>query len=188
MSFLEISATLFGLLQGYLVMINKRSNWIAYIVQMVLMFMFSLSVQLYGDALNNICYIFVGIVGYIVWNKKDLNDITKCSMKERIVYIVVMIIATFLGMLLLKKTDDPLPLIDAFTTVSSFIATYYMITKKIDTWAIWFINDIFYCITYLLLPTPALYLFALNLIWAFMAIASFINWKQIMLKNNEGLR
>ena len=61
MSFLEISATLFGLLQGYLVMINKRSNWIAYIVQMVLMFMFSLSVQLYGDALNNICYIFVGI-------------------------------------------------------------------------------------------------------------------------------
>ena len=151
MNFLEIGATLFGLLQGYLVMINKRSNWIAYIMQMLFMFAFSLSVRLYGDAINNLCYIFVGMIGFIVWNKKDERDIKACSLKERIIYIMIMLVATFISFLILKETDDPLPLIDSFTTVSSFIATYYMIVKKIDTWVIWFINDIFYCITYFLL-------------------------------------
>ena len=184
MNFLEIGATLFGLLQGYLVMINKRSNWIAYIMQMLFMFAFSLSVRLYGDAINNLCYIFVGMIGFIVWNKKDERDIKACSLKERIIYILIMLVATFISFLILKETDDPLPLIDSFTTVSSFIATYYMIVKKIDTWVIWFINDIFYCITYLLLPDQALYLFALNLIWTFMAIGSFINWRKIMI--NKG--
>lgn len=65
MEFFEIGATIFGLLQGLLVMFNKRSNWIAYIVQMILMVIFSLSVNLYGDALNSLCYIFIGIIGFI---------------------------------------------------------------------------------------------------------------------------
>ena len=184
MEFFEIGATIFGLLQGLLVMLNKRSNWIAYIIQMILMFLFSLSVNLYGDATNSFCYIFVGIVGFIVWNKKEKEYIGVCSWKERIIYTLVMVVGTYLVFLGLSKTDDPLPLIDAFTTVSSFVATYYMLVKKIDTWVIWFINDIFYCFTYWLLPDQALYLFALNVIWTFMAIGSFINWYKIM-KNNE---
>ena len=48
MEFFEIGATIFGLLQGLLVMLNKRCNWIAYITQMILMVVFSLSVNLYG--------------------------------------------------------------------------------------------------------------------------------------------
>lgn len=177
---LEIGATIFGLLQGLLVMLNKRSNWIAYIIQMILMLLFSLSVNLYGDATNSLCYILVGIVGFTIWNKKGKEYIGVCSLKERIIYITIIALGTYLVFLGLKQTDDPLPLIDSFTTVSSFIATYYMIMKKIDTWIIWFFNDIFYCITYWLLPNQALYLFTLNVIWTFMAIGSFINWFKIM--------
>ena len=73
-----------------------------------------------------------------------------------------------------------LPLLDAFTTVSSFVATYYMMTKKIDTWIIWFINDIFYAIEYFILPEQALGLFFLNVVWTIMAIISYINWRKIM--------
>ena len=177
---LEIGATIFGLLQGLLVMLNKRSNWIAYIIQMILMLLFSLSVNLYGDATNSLCYILVGVVGFTIWNKKGKEYIGVCSLKERIIYITIIALGTYLVFLGLKQTDDPLPLIDSFTTVSSFIATYYMIMKKIDTWIIWFFNDIFYCITYWLLPNQALYLFTLNVIWTFMAIGSFINWFKIM--------
>lgn len=187
MNLLEIGATIFGLLQGYLVMMNKRCNWIAYIIQMLLMVVFSLSVKLYGDAVNSLCYVFVGIVGFIIWNKKDLKDIKSCSIKERIIYLIIMLGGTFFVFLVLKQTDDPLPLIDSFTTTSSFIATYYMIVKKIDTWVIWFINDIFYCITYWLLPDQALYLFALNLVWTFMAIGSFINWRKIMINRENNV-
>ena len=185
MNYLEISATVFGLLQGLLVMLNKRSNWVAYIIQMIFMVLFSLSVNLYGDAVNSLCYIFVGVIGFIIWNKKDEKYIGSCSWKERIFYIIIMALGTYIVYLGLRTTDDPLPLIDAFTTVSSFVATYYMLIKKIDTWVIWFVNDIFYCVTYWLLPDQALYLFALNVIWTFMAVGSFINWKKIM-NSNKG--
>lgn len=45
-NYLEIGATIFGLIQGVLVMLNKRSNWIAYSMQMILMILFSLSMPL----------------------------------------------------------------------------------------------------------------------------------------------
>lgn len=179
-TYLEIGATIFGLIQGVLVMFNKRSNWIAYSIQMLLMVFFSLSMNLYGDVANSSIYLILGIIGYIIWNRKNEKDIQKCSIKEKIVYSIVILISTFIVFLILNKTNDPLPLLDAFTTTSSFVATYYMMTKKIDTWIIWFINDIFYAVEYFLLPNQALSLFALNVIWTIMAIISYLNWKKIM--------
>lgn len=179
-NFLEIGATVFGLIQGLLALLNKRSNWIAYIIQMLLMIAFSFSMHLYGDVTNSAIYLILGIVGFIIWNKKDENDIKKCGKKERIIYTTIIAIATGVVFLILNKTDDPLPLLDAFTTTSSFVATYYMMTKKIDTWIIWFINDIFYAIEYFILPDQAISLFILNIIWTFMAVGSYINWRKIM--------
>ena len=176
----EIGATIFGLLQGYLVMLNKRSNWIAYSIQMVFMILFSLAMHLYGDVTNSSIYLILGIIGFIIWNKKDDKDIKKCTIKERISYWFVIAILTGILFLILSKTNDPLPLLDAFTTVSSFVATYYMMVKKLDTWILWFINDIFYAIEYFILPDQALYLFFLNLIWTVMAVMSYINWSKIM--------
>ena len=74
-AYVEIGATIFGLIQGLLVMLNKRSNWIAYIIQMLLMVVFSFSMNLYGDLINNVIYVVLGIVGFIIWNKKDERDI-----------------------------------------------------------------------------------------------------------------
>lgn len=179
-NFLEIGATIFGLIQGILVMFNKRSNWIAYSIQMILMIVFSWSMHLYGDVTNSTIYLVLGIIGFIIWNKKDEKDIAECSMKEKTIYCFVIGILTCIAFFILNKTDDPLPLLDAFTTTSSFVATYYMMTKKIDTWIIWFVNDIFYAIEYFILPDQALSLFFLNVIWTVMAIISYFNWKKIM--------
>ena len=183
---LEIGATIFGLLQGILIMFNKRSNWIAYIIQMFLMILFSMTMHLYGDVLNSSFYLIVGIVGFIIWNRKKENDIKKCSMREKVFYIIFISVATAGFAIILKNTNDPLPVLDAFTTVSSFTATYYMMIKKLDAWIIWFINDIFYALEYFLLPNQAVYLFLLNIIWTGMAIATYINWSKIMKeKKNE---
>lgn len=179
---LEIGATMFGLIQGVLIMLNKRSNWIFYVIQMILLVFFSLSMNLYGDVVNNSIYLVLGVVGFILWYKEDNKKITKCSVKERIIYIILISVFTSVGYLVLSKTDDPLPLLDSFTTVSSLVATYYMMTKKIDTWIIWFINDIFYALEYYILPDQAFYLFLLNVIWTFMAVGSYISWSKIMKK------
>lgn len=176
----EIGSTLFGLIQGVLVMLNKRSNWIFYCLQMIFLIAFSLINNLYGDIFNNSIYLVIGVIGFILWDKNKTNKITKTSFKEKIIYISLMGFGTLILSLLLKNTNDPLPVLDSFTTISSLIATYYMINKKIDTWIIWFVNDIFYSIEYFILPNQAFYLFGLNIIWTFMAIASYINWNRIM--------
>lgn len=184
--YFEIGATVFGLLQGFLAMINKRSNWIAYCIQMAFMIGFSLTASLYGDVANSVIYLILGVIGFVIWNKKDDKDIKACKAVERILYCSIIVIATIAIYLILKETNDPLPLLDAFTTSSSFVATYYMMTKKIDTWIIWFVNDIFYCIEYFILPEQALYLFILNVIWTFMAVGSYINWRKIMKGGKNG--
>ena len=179
--FFEIGATVFGLIQGALVMLNKRSNWIFYILQMIFLIIFSTLNHLYGDIANNSIYLVMGVIGFILWNNsKESNKITKASTKERIIYILLIALGTIILSTVLKKTNDPLPVLDSFTTISSLIATFYMMKKKIDTWIIWFVNDIFYAVEYFILPNQALYLFALNIIWTFMAIGSYINWNKIM--------
>lgn len=183
--FLEIGATILGLIQGALVMFNKRSNWIFYSMQMLFLILFSLSMNLYGDVINSSIYLILGVIGFILWNREDNKKIRKCSIKERIIYISLISVFTTIGFFVLKNTDDPLPLLDSFTTVSSLVATYYMMTKKIDTWIIWFINDIFYAIEYYILPDQALYLFLLNIIWTFMAVGSYISWFRIMKKEEK---
>ncbi len=161
-------------------MLNKRSNWIAYTIQMLLLIFFSLAMNLYGDVLNNSIYLVLGVIGFILWNREDTKKIRKCNLKEKIIYTFLIGVATFVGFLILKNTDDPLPLLDSFTTVSSLVATYYMMIKKIDTWIIWFINDVFYALEFYILPDQAFYLFLLNVVWALMAVFSYINWNKIM--------
>lgn len=183
---MELIATILGLIQGILVMLNKRSNWIFYILQMIFLIIFSSINHLYGDVLNNSFYLVLGFIGFLEWSKKkDSNQIRLVNYKERINYILLITIGTIALNLVLKTTDDPLPLLDSFTTISSLVATYYMIKKKLDTWIIWFINDIFYAIEYFMLPNQALYLFLLNIVWAFMAVGSYLNWKKILEEENN---
>lgn len=177
---LEIGATIFGLLQGILVLLNKRSNWIFYIAQIICLLSFSYLNKLYGDVLSNSIYFVFGIIGWFLWKNEDIALISACSSKERLVYSSIIVFGTIIMFILLSKTQDPLPLIDSFTSVSSFIATYYMVRKKLDTWIIWFVNDICYVVQYSLLENQAVYLMSLNIVWTAMAVASFFNWLKIM--------
>lgn len=173
---IEITATIFGLLQGMLVMLNKRCNWIFYVIQMALMIIFSAQNHLYGDVVNSSVYIVIGMIGWFLWGKDAGQKVTKASIPETAIYLAVIIFGTIGVAKWLAGTDDPLPVLDAFTTVSSFVATILMVRHKIDTWVIWFVNDIAYCVEYWLLPDQALYLLGLNVVWTGMAIGSFIIW------------
>ena len=178
---LEIFATISGLLQGVLVMLNKRSNWIFYILQVVFLFFFSAINRLYGDMTNNVIFLFMGIYGIIMWNKNNNNlPVTKLNRNDRYGYLLLLFFATVITGFVLSCTADPLPWIDAFTTVSAFFATWFMANKKLDAWILWTVNDLIYVIEYALLPNPAYYLLGLNIVWTVMAIISYLNWKHLI--------
>lgn len=185
---IEIICAVLGLVQGVLVALNKRSNWIAYILQMMLLFVFSLLNKLYGDAGISLIYVVFGVIGLIYWGKDNKREIENACAAERIIACALTFVFTLGLFFVLKGTDDPLPFLDAFTTVTSFVATYFMVTKKIDAWIVWFVNDIFYIVEYILLPDKAIYLAVLNLIWTALAVYSYFNWRKIMKTIDISLR
>lgn len=176
---IEIIASVLWLIQGVLIMMNKRSNRIFYILQMVFLVIFSYFAKLYWDMWLNLLYIWFGIIWYITWWKKE-SKIESLSNKNLLLTIWVWLIATFMVYFILKATWDVLPVMDSITTVISIIATVLMVKRKLEAWIFWLIWDIFYCIQYLMLPDMALYLFILNLIWTALAIATYIQWYKEM--------
>ena len=172
---IEIIASVLWLIQWVLIMMNKRSNRIFYVLQMVFLVIFSYFAKLYWDMWLDLLYIWFGIIWYISRWKKE-SRIEKLSNKNLLLTIWLWMIATFVVYFILKASNDVLPVMDSITTVISIIATVLMVRRKLESRVFWLIWDILYCIQYLILPDMALYLFILNLIWTALAVATYIQW------------
>ena len=179
----EILSTLFGLVQGVLVMLNKRSNWIFYSLQMLFLVLFSISVHLWGDVVIDSFYFFIGIGGFILWKKGgQAETISTYGWRARIIWSAVSLAAIFVFWIILRRTDNPLPLLDSITSVTSIVATWFMFRHKLEAWVVWFINDLFYIAEYFLLPDKAVYLICLYIIWTILAVVSFFNWRRLYVR------
>lgn len=192
---LEIITSIFGLIQSILIMLNKKENWIFYLLNISVLIIFSLTAKLYGDVLENSIYLLIGLFGLFSWYSKNIsskiiknNEIHWMTSKERIIYFFIFIVISVLIYLWLIHTDDPLALLDAITTGLSFVATFTMATKKVDSWIYWLVDDILMAITYYLLPDKALWLMSLNIVWIFLAIATIYSWSRLAKNGKTEIR
>lgn len=161
-------------------MLDKRSNWVFYSLQMIFLVLFSINVHLWGDVVIDSIYLFVGIGGFFIWKKGNRADVISIyGGTARIAWGLTTFFSIIIFWILLSKTDNPLPLLDSITSVTSIVATWFMFCRKLETWVVWFINDLFYIVEYYMLPDRALYLIGLYLIWTVFAVGSFVNWKRI---------
>ncbi len=186
---LEIVAVICGLIQAYLIMNNKKENWIFYNIQMFSLLLFSFMVNLWGDVIENTIYLIFGVFGTTVWYSstiKAFKTIDELNNRSRVLLIIFIVVLTYLLYLFLLKTNDKLPFLDALTTILGLVATALMVMKKIETWILWFIDDILMAIVYFLIPEQPIYLILLNVIWIIFAVASYIKWKKFILLNKSG--
>lgn len=181
---LEIFTACCGLIQSILILFKRKENWIFYLLNIVTLTVFSFTAKLYGDVVENLVYVIFGLLGLFTWysiniSKKifgDENKIRYCNFKERIFYCV-MFLGISVGMyMFLKFTDDPSPFLDAITTGMGFTATLMMAFKRVDSWIVWFVDDILMAYVYFSLPDKAIYLMALNIIWVVLALGTFWTW------------
>lgn len=181
---LEIFTACCGLIQSILILLKRKENWIFYLLNIVTLTAFSFTAKLYGDVVENLVYVIFGLLGLFTWysvniSKKifgDENKIRYCNFKERIFYCV-MFLGISVGMyMFLKSTDDPSPFLDAITTGMGFTATLMMAFKRVDSWIVWFVDDILMAYVYFTLPDKAIYLMALNIIWVVLALGTFWTW------------
>ena len=183
--YFEIAATFLGIIQGILIMMNKNYNWIFYCMQMLSLLVFSYLEKLYGDMINNFIFLIVGMIAFFIWNRGKTKHISVSGIKTTLVYIFITMISIYIIFILLDKTADPLPLLDAASTSTAFLATILMALRRVDCWIVWVVNDLLYCAEYYMLPHQAFYLFALNVLWTLMAIVSYLQWKQFLWEKRE---
>lgn len=190
---LEIFTACCGLIQSILILFKRKENWIFYLLNIVTLTVFSFTAKLYGDVVENLVYVIFGLLGLFTWysiniSKKifgDENKIRYCNFKERIFYCV-MFLGISVGMyMFLKFTDDPSPFLDAITTGMGFTATLMMAFKRVDSWIVWFVDDILMAYVYFSLPDKAIYLMALNIIWVVLALGTFWTWHKEAKENGD---
>ena len=182
----EILATILGLIQGVLVMLNKRSNWLVYAAQMVALVIFSYQAKLYGDMWQNAFYFFFCLYSWWMWKEGGISEkIKTIPNMYRIAGVIIILCLTYILGVKLYETDDPMPFTDSFTTITALAGLILLSLRRVEAWIVWFFNDVAYMYQYFYLPDQAIYLFGLYVIWTIMAIASFINWYRIYRKRTN---
>jgi len=188
LSVIEYIAVVFGIVAVYL---NVRQNiwcWLTGLLQVALYVIIFYQAKLYSDFLLHIFYVFMQLYGWYHWlyggAKKDALPVTVLNSRHRLVWALLIVIGTWLwGWFMAARTDAALPYWDAFTTVASVVAMWFMARKYLESWILWIIVDVVAVGVYYvkdLLPTTGLYIVFLGL-----AAAGFIEWKRSMLAQQK---
>lgn len=188
----EIISSLFGLIQGILILFKKKENWIFYLLNIGTLTVYSFTVHLYGDVIENGFYLFFGILGLLTWYNKQVASMTKnhntikyCTNTERLIIVGLFVAISTIVYAIISQTSDPTPFLDAITTGMGFTATLLMVFKKVESWIIWFVDDIIMAYIYFSLPNTGFWLGTLNVAWVVMAIFTFIIWHKAAMKQRS---
>ncbi len=178
---LEIVAVIFGVLYTVLMAKNKISCWIFGIIGSLLsIYLFAIYAKLYAEALLSVFYVFAGIYGWIMWKKQEvIEEVYQRTIITHIKLISIGVVLSFLmyfGLIYFFEEAQK-PLIDSFTTVFSFIATYLMAKKWIENWFYWLLID---GISIYLYYTRGLEIYAaLMLVYTVLVVYGYIEWKKL---------
>ncbi len=142
---LEIAAVVLGLIFIVLLIQENIWCWLFGILSSVLNSVLMYHLHLYSETFLYIFYIGIGFYGLFVWRKKD----DKPLIVKRIpilydVFLALLGVVLGFGIYNLIKhifLDAERPLVDAFTSAFSFIASFMEAQKLLSSWVFWiFIN------------------------------------------------
>lgn len=138
----EILATGANLAYIVLLIREKILCWLFGIIGSLLSMYLFVSARLYSEALLYVFYAGMGCYGWLRWRRALAlapNPVIVWRLARHLVAaIAATTLALLLGYSMAHFTDAQRPMIDAFTTSFSFLATYLEITKVLEAWVYWF--------------------------------------------------
>ena len=181
---LEFLAFVFGIVS---VFYAKKENILVYptgLIATVITVYLLYQAKYFGDMTMNVYYSIMSIYGWYKWmsksNQPDL-EITRTSLKEKVIGVILFIATAFITYLVYKFFDYKIEIpnyIDIFTSGLFFTAMWYMALKKIENWTLWIIGD---CIVVPLFAYRGLGMLSLQyLIFAILAIMAYLEWKKTL--------
>ena len=175
---LEIIAVVFGL--AYVILAARKNIWcwlMGIIGSIASIYLFVEYSKLYSEAILYVYYVATGIIGWVNWkNAEDDLKIIRKPVRSHLVFIGFGILFSGLFYLLVANvfTDAAKPLIDSFTTVFSFMATWITIKRWLSNWIYWVVID---AVTTFLYIDRGLDLYAcLMVLYTFLAAYAYWEW------------
>lgn len=161
MSYIEFFGTIFTIWCVWLTARAKVLSWPVGIIGSILYLALFYQIRLYSDVFEQIYFLITGFFGWWIWLHpkdkltKDINNelkITLNSPKNNIIYLFLIIVGTAILTFIVSNLHIYLPqyfteaaaypLLDAFTTIMSFVAQWLLVRKKVESWILWIIVDI----------------------------------------------
>lgn len=187
MSYIELMATLFGLISVYLAARNKVATWPTGIVNEIALFFLFFQVQLYADMLLQVFFLVVTIFGWYNWRRPgEETAVGRLSANMVQVYLASLVSGTLLTGIVIQYVHVWLPAwlpqpttypyADSFVMVASILATFLLAKRRLETWVLWIAVDI---VSILLYYIKGLNFLALEyLIFLGLAIAGLLEWRK----------
>jgi nicotinamide mononucleotide transporter len=192
MSWLELLATVFTIINIYLVIKEHILNFpFAFIAILLSLWLFFQS-ALYADAILQIYFFVLCVYGWWKWSNgsfvKSSLPVTELTSKGRVIVIAIILILTPVVGICMKNLPHWLPAIftqptaypfsDSFILIASFVGQWLLAQKKTENWWCWIaVNAVAVVIYYL----KDLKLFSLlYFILLLMAIKGIEAWKKSM--------
>ena len=182
MNVLEAIAAVLGVISVWFVV--RRNVW-AFPIGIVMVSLYSVVFyreKYYADMFLQGVYVIMQIQGWILWTRgeKALDEkiaIRRLSIPQWGITASLVLVGTIVaGFLLQRYTDAALPYLDAFTTVVSLSAQWWMNKKYLENWLLWIGVDAVYLYQYSvksLFLTTGLYAVFLGL-----AIMGYQEWRR----------
>ena len=188
---LEIGATVFGLLCVWLTVRQNIWCWPTGLVQVLLFIVIFQQVKLYSDLILHVIYVGMQIYGWWFWlhGARDHRaaTISAQSVPVRAGWLVGTLAATVVwGWVMSSWTDAAVPYGDAFTTVASLAAQWMLARKRLESWVYWIAVDVVAIGIY---SSKGLYVTTgLYSVFLVLAVTGLLTWRRSMTDDKGGLR
>lgn len=176
----EYAAVVFNV--AYVMLAARRSIWCwpAGIAGSALSIYLFIEVRIYAEAVLFAYYVVMGVYGWVVWSRKSGDEGVKVVVRS-MRYHLLIVVAGYLGTaalfwVLITFTDAEMPLLDSFTTVFAFIATWLVARRVLENWIYWVAVDSLAVYLYLARGLEAYAL--LSLMYTGMAVFGYIEWRR----------
>ncbi len=192
LSWVEVVAVMTGII--YVVLAARENIWCWFwgIISSGLSIYLFIQAKLYAESMLYFYYVVAGIYGWWMWSRQDASNtqILDAKSESRQLAISVWPLVYHLGWIVVGSilalllawglntfiADARLPVLDAFTTIFSFIATYMVARKVLENWIYWIIID---AVSVWMYQSRDLLLYAvLMAVYTVVATVGYFTWRR----------
>ena len=159
MSYLEFFGTAAGAIAVWLSAKGNIWSWPIGIVNVILLFFLFFQVQLYPDMFLQLFFFITNLIGWWRWanprsgeeDKRKELKISRMPMRQLLLFTFAGIASTLIFGRMASRLHiwlpdifnrpSAFPYIDSLVTILSIMATFLMIQKKVECWAVWIAID-----------------------------------------------